>query len=161
MSDDDFAFFTPSQLIEARHHAIVINKERIVNEFTELFTRITYEVQCEINAKLMASTTSTWEKSDATQCSLKFCANELIFKRLTEEHRETIILYYSFNSHKNLDERLYNNVVSTLSDKLIKINHFQCDLLMPIAFKLAEIGYNVDLDLCPNDWGFIVNWKLI
>jgi hypothetical protein len=161
MSEYDFAFFTPSQLIEARQDAIVTNKERIVGEFTELFKRITHEVQHEMNAKLMAATTSTWKQSDATQCSLQFGANDLIFKRLTEEDRETIVSYYSFNNHKNLDQRLYDNVVSTLSDKLININNFQCDLLIPIVFKLAEIGYNIELDLCPNAWGFIVNWKLI
>jgi hypothetical protein len=161
MSEDDFVFFTPSQLIEARQDAIVTNKERIVGEFTELFKKTTQEVQSEMNAKLMAATTSTWKQSDATQCSLKFSANDLIFKRLTEEDKETILSYYSFNSHKNLDQRLYDNVVSTLSDKLININNFQCDLLIPIVFKLAEIGYNVELDLFPNAWGFIVNWKLI
>ena len=161
MSSDDFTFFTPAQLIEARHQSIVTNKERTVCEYTELFERITHEVQHEINAKLMTATTSTWEQSDANQCSLKFSSNDLIFKRLTEEERETIASYYSFNSHKNLDQRLYDNVVSTLSDKLIKLTYFQCDLLIPIIFKLADIGYTIEWDLYPNAWGFIVNWKLI
>jgi hypothetical protein len=72
-----------------------------------------------------------------------------------------IASYYSFNSHKNLDERLYDNVASTLSDKLIKLNYFQCDLLIPIILKLAEIGYTIELGLEPDVWNFIVNWKLI
>jgi len=157
MSSEEFAFYTPSQLIEARQQAIATNKERIVNEFAELFTRITYEVQHEINAKLLAATQSTWEQSDATQCSLKFCANELIFKRLTEEQKEMIVSYYSFNNHKNLDERLYD---STVSDRDAKINYFKCDLIIPMALKLSEIGYGVEWHLFPNDWGFSVNWKL-
>lgn len=161
MSNDDFTFFTPAQLIEARHQSIVTNKERIVCEYTELFERITHEVQLEINAKLMAATTSTWEQSDATQCSLKFCANELVSNKLTETERVMIVSYYSFNSHKNLDERLYDNVVLTLSDKLIKLTYFQCDLFIPIILKLAEIGYAIELGLDQNDWGVIVNWKLI
>lgn len=161
MSSDDFTFFTPAQLIEARHQSIVTNKERIVCEYTELFERITHEVQHEINAKLMTATTSTWEQSDANQCSLRFFANELVSNKLTETERDMIVSYYSFNSHKNLDQRLYDNVVSTLSDKLIKLTYFQCDLLIPIILKLAEIGYAIELGLDQNDWGFIVNWKLI
>jgi hypothetical protein len=77
MSGEDFVFFTPEQLVEARQHAIVTNKERIVSEFTELFERITHEVQHEINAKLLSATQSTWEKTNAEQCSLRFYANEL------------------------------------------------------------------------------------
>jgi hypothetical protein len=161
MSEEEFVFFTPSQLIESRQHAIKINKERVVREFTELFKKITQEVQTEINTKLLAATTSTWEQLDATQCSLRFSANELILKRLTEEQRDMIVSYYSFNAHMNIDDKLYDNVVSTLSDKLTKINYFQCDLLIPIAFKLADIGYKIEWDLYPNAWGFIVNWKLI
>jgi hypothetical protein len=161
MSEEEFIFFTPSQLIEARQNAIVTNKERIVCEFAELFKRKKNEVQCEINAKLMTATTSTWKETDANQCSLTFSSDEIIFKRLTEEDREIILSYYLFNSHKNLDQRLYDNVVSNVNDKLIKLNYFKCDLLIPILSKLTEIGYTIELDLLPNDWVFIVNWKLI
>lgn len=161
MSSEDFVFFTPSQLIEARQHAIVTNKERIVSEFNELFNRTSHEVQHEINAKLLAATQSTWEKTDAEQCSLRFSANEIILRRLDKDQREMIASYYSFNSHKNIDERLYDNVGSTLNDKLIKLNYFQCDLLIPIATKLAEIGYTIEWDSYPNAWGFTVTWKLI
>lgn len=161
MTTEDFMFFTPEQLIQARRQAISINKERVVNEFNELFKHVTQEVQREINAKLLAATQSTWEKIDAEQCSLRFSANELLLKHLNEDQREMIVSYYSFNSHKNIDERLYDNVASTLSDKLIKLNYFQCDLLIPIATKMAEIGYTIEWDLYPNAWGFTVTWKLI
>jgi hypothetical protein len=161
MSTDNFAFFTPEQLREARKHAVAVNKERNVNEFNDLFKHVTQEVQEEINAKLLAATHTTWDKSDADQCSLRFSANELIFKHLNEDQREMIASYYSFNNHKNIDDRLYDNVVSTLSEKLIKLNYFQCDLLIPIALKLAEIGYTIEWDLYPNAWGFTVTWKLI
>ena len=161
MTTEDFVFFTPEQLIQARRQAVSINKERVVNEFNDLFKHVTQEVQREINAKLLAATQSTWEKIDAEQCSLRFSANELLLKHLNEDQREMIVSYYSFNSHKNIDERLYDNVASTLSDKLIKLNYFQCDLLIPIATKMAEIGYTIEWDLYPNAWGFTVTWKLI
>lgn len=161
MTTEDFVFFTPEQLIQARRQAVSINKERVVNEFNDLFKHVTQEVQREINAKLLAATQSTWEKIDAEQCSLRFSANELLLKHLNEDQREMIVSYYSFNSHKNIDERLYDNVAATLSDKLIKLNYFQCDLLIPIATKMAEIGYTIEWDLYPNAWGFTVTWKLI
>ena len=161
MTTDNFAFFTPEQLIQARKQAVAVNTERVVNEYNELFKRVTREVQEEINTKLLAATQSTWEKIDAEQCSLRFSANELLLKHLNEDQREMIVLYYSFNSHKNIDERLYDNVVSTVSDKLIKLNYFQCDLLIQIVLKLAETGYTIEWDLYPNAWGFIVTWKLI
>lgn len=160
-SQDDFVFFTPAQLIEARQRAIVTNKERIEKEYNELFEKITHEVQHEINAKLLAATQSTWETSDAEQCSIRFYTSELILRRLNEDQREMVVSYYSFNSHKNLDARLYDNVVSTLCDKLIKLNYFQCDLIIPIIAKLSENGYSLKWDLSPNAWGFTVTWKLI
>ena len=44
MSTDNFTFFTPEQLREARKHAVDVNKER----YNALFKQVTEEVQEEI-----------------------------------------------------------------------------------------------------------------
>ena len=162
MSIEDFIFFTPTQLAEARKQAVYTNNERIVNEFNNLFKYITQEVQRELNAKLLAKTQSTWEKTDSKQCSISFFAHELISKHLLVSNQEEIIVsYYSFNRHKNLNERLYDIVCSTRGDKHIKLNYFICDLLIPIISKLEKIGYAIRWDFYTNVWGFTVTWKLI
>ena len=157
---EEFAFYTPAELVEARQQAVTTNKERIQREFADMFNKTAQYVRNEINEKLMTATTSTWEQSDATMCCLKFGANDLTFKLLTEEHKETIVSYYTYNNHLNLDERLYDNYDSTSSDRDTNINYFKCDLIIPMAYKLAEIGYGVEWDLFPDAWGFSVNWKL-
>lgn len=160
MSSEEFAFFTPEQLVELRNRAIITNKEKIKSDFAELFSRMCVNVKCEINSKLAAAAELTWEQSDAKHCCLKFTPSELICVRLTDEERDVITRYYSYNNHLNLDERLYNNGVSTMSTKLMHLNYFLCDIIIPIVKKLAEIGYIIEWDLYPNDWTFSVNWKL-
>jgi len=89
-----------------------------------------------------------------------FFADELVTCHLTELEREIIALYYSFNKHNNLDNRLYDIVISTHSDKLVKLNYFKCDVLIPIIFKLEKIGYTIEWDLNTCSWAFIVNCKM-
>jgi hypothetical protein len=156
MSIEDFTFFTPSQLVEARNQAIVTNKEKITSEFNKLFSRMRNDVKHNINAKLVAAATSGWFDE-----SIKFSPADLICKQLTEEERNVIASYYGFNNHLNLDNsKLYNDGVSTMSTKLIHLNYFMCDILIPITKNLEEIGYTIEWDLFPNAWTFAVNWKL-
>lgn len=95
MSTNNFAFFTPEQLREARKHAVAVNKQRNMNEFNDLFKHVTQEVQEEINAKLLAATQSAWEKTDAVQCSLRFSANELNIKAFERrpDRNDCVILF--------------------------------------------------------------------
>ncbi len=72
MSQEEFAFYTPAELVEARQQAVTTNKERIQREFADIFNKTSQYVRNEINTKLMTATTTTWEQSDATMCCLKF-----------------------------------------------------------------------------------------
>lgn len=153
-------FFTPAQLIEARQQAIATNKEKIVNEFTELFNETKTAVEEIINAKLLAASTSTWEQTEATQCALNFNAYDLIFEKFTDEQREIVFAYYKHNNHLNLDAELYSKV-TPLTDRVVRLHYFSCDLLIPIILKLASSGYEIKVDYDENAWGFTLMWKLI
>ena len=149
MSEEEFVFYTPSQLIEARRHAIVTNKEKIRLDYENIKSRLTKKFQYEINEKLMAASTSTWEQTDATEFILRFDIDNMFDCQLSEPELNIIDKYMVHFNHEKHEKNGFNHIV-----------YLTEHVLTPLFSKLISLGYNVDVDET-NKVGFLVSWKLI